>query len=450
MSQKLNQLLEKQKNQYISKTKKSYEMQKISEKYMPGGSTRTTQWMEPYPFYADNAHGSIMTDIDGNNYLDFMINATSLILGHSSEEVKNVLNNQIQKGTAFSAPTDGQAKLAKLITDRTRSMETLRFTNSGTEATMMAIMAARAYTKKHKIAKFEGGYHGTHDHVSISVSPKVENLKESTHPGILQYPGQPESLLNDVIVLPFNDIEKSKELINAHREDLACLIMEPVISGLGYLPLNQNFLQFTRDITNELDIVLIYDEIQSYRLAPGGAQEIFGITPDMTALGKIIGGGLPVGAFGGKEEIMETLNPSSNNYKLSHAGTFNGNPLTMEAGAAVMSTLTKDKYTNMNSMGDSLRTKLNSIFDELELDSQITGIGSLFGINFNSNKIKDYRSFINNNNLLTKVLFMGLLNDGILMQTKNAGALNIKTTDNDLNKLVGSVRDISTEIKSNL
>ena len=450
MNQKLNQLLEKQKNQYISKTKKSYEMQKISEKYMPGGSTRTTQWMEPYPFYADNAHGSIMTDIDGNNYLDFMINATSLILGHSSEEVKNVLNTQIQKGTAYSAPTEGQAKLAKLITDRTRSMETLRFTNSGTEATMMAIMAARAYTQKHKIAKFEGGYHGTHDHVSISVSPKAEDLKESTHPGILQYPGQPESLLNDVIVLPFNDIEKSKELINAHREDLACLIMEPVISGLGYLPLKQNFLQFTRDITNELDIVLIYDEIQSYRLAPGGAQEIFGITPDLTSLGKIIGGGLPVGAFGGKEEIMETLNPSSNNYKLSHAGTFNGNPLTMEAGAAVMSTLTKDKYTNMNSMGDSLRIKLNSIFDELEIDSQITGIGSLFGINFNSNKIKDYRSFINNNNLLTKVLFMGLLNNGVLMQTKNAGALNIKTTENDLNKLVGLVRDISTEIKSNL
>ena len=147
-------------------------------------------------------------------------------------------------------------------------------------------------------------------------------------------------------VKPLNDLEKSKELINAHKDDLACLIMEPVISGLGYLPLEQNFLQFTRDITNELNIVLIYDEIQSYRLAPGGAQEIFGITPDMTSLGKIIGGGLPVGAFGGKEEIMETLNPSSNNYKLSHAGTFNGNPLTMEAGAAVMSTLTKDKYTS--------------------------------------------------------------------------------------------------------
>ena len=226
--------------------------------------------------------------------------------------------------------------------------------------------------------------------------------------------------------------------------------MALALSESGIYKSKQNFLQFTRDITNELDIVLIYDEIQSYRLAPGGAQEIFGITPDMTSLGKIIGGGLPVGAFGGKEEIMETLNPSSNNYKLSHAGTFNGNPLTMEAGAAVMSTLTKDKYTNMNSMGDSLRIKLNSIFNELEIDSQITGIGSLFGINFNSNKIKDYRSFINNNNMLTKVLFMGLLNNGVLMQTKNAGALNTKTTENDLNKLVGLVRDISTEIKSNL
>ena len=147
--------------------------------------------------------------------------------------------------------------------------------------------------------------------VKIQNIIKAKDLKEATHPGILQYPGQPKSLLNDVIVLPYNDIERSKELINAHSEDLACLIMEPVISGLGYLPLEKNFLQFIRDITDELDIILIYDEIQSYRLAPGGAQEIFNITPDMTALGKIIGGGLPVGAFGGKEEIMETLNPSS-------------------------------------------------------------------------------------------------------------------------------------------
>ena len=170
----------------------------------------------------------------------------------------------------------------------------------------------------------------------------------------------------------------------------------------------------------------------------------------MTTLGKIIGGGLPVGAFGGKEEIMDLLNPSSDNYKLSHAGTFNGNPLTMEAGAIVMEELTKEKYDQMNNLGNDLRTELNSIFNELELDTQVTGIGSLFGINFNENDIIDYRSFIQNNNLMTKILFLGSINNGILMQTKNAGALNTLSSKNETDKLVESTRTIATEIKSNL
>lgn len=450
MSENLQNLLNQKIEEYKSKTQTSQNLQSDAKKYMPGGSTRTTQWMDPYPFYAKNAKGQIMNDVDDNSYLDFMINATSLIHGHASPNVINAIKSQTDIGTAYSAPTDGQTKLSKLITDRTPSMDTLRFTNSGTEATMMSIMAARAYTKKQKIAKFEGGYHGTHDHVSISVGPKESDLNETTNPGVLQYPGQPESLLDDVIVLPYNDIETTKKLLTEHRNELACLIMEPVISGLGYLPLDIEFLEFTREITKELNIVLIYDEIQSYRLAPGGAQELFNITPDMTTLGKIIGGGLPVGAFGGKEEIMDLLNPSSSNYNLSHAGTFNGNPLTMEAGAVVMEELTTDKYDTMNELGNNLRSKLNSIFNELEIDTQVTGIGSLFGINFNDTQISDYRSFIKNNNLLTKILFMGSINNGILMQTKNAGALNTLSTNIETNKLVESTRMIATEIKSNL
>ena len=450
MSENLNKLLNQKIEQYKSKTQQSHKLQTNATKYMPGGSTRTTQWMEPYPFYAKNAKDQHITDVDNNSYLDFMINATSLIHGHASSKIINAIKSQSDIGTAYSAPTDGQTKLAKLLTDRTPSMETLRFTNSGTEATMMAIMAARAYTNKQKIAKFEGGYHGTHDHVSISVGPKESELNESTNPGILQYPGQPKSLLEDVIVLPYNDIEKTKELLTQHSNEIACLIMEPVISGLGYLPLDIKFLEFTREITKELNIVLIYDEIQSYRLAPGGAQELFNITPDMTTLGKIIGGGLPVGAFGGKEEIMDLLNPSSKNYKLSHAGTFNGNPLTMEAGTVVMEELTDEKYKKMNTLGDDLRSKLNSIFNELEINAQITGIGSLFGINFNENKIKDYRSFIKNDSLLTKILFMGSINNGILMQTKNAGALNTLSSELEITKLEESTRTIATEIKSNI
>ena len=442
--------MDDQNIQYVNKTKNSYRKHDLATRVMPGGNTRTTQWMEPYPFFAENAEGMFINDIDGNHYLDFMLNATTLILGHAHPDIVKTLTQQIQDGTVYSVPTDGQSKLADILVERVPSFEKVRFTNSGTEATMMAIMAARSFTKKTKIAKFEGGYHGTHDHVSVSVYPKKEDLNTETHPGVPEYSYQPKSILDDVIVLPYNDIEKSKELIHKFKDDLSCIIMEPIISNFGYLPLDLEFIKFIREITSELGIVLIFDEIQSFRVSSGGAQESFGITPDMTTLGKIIGGGLPVGAFGGKDEIMELFDPTSSNYDIAHAGTFNGNPLTMEAGVTVMENLTIDNFEKMNNLGDSLRSKLSSVFNEINLDVQVTGYGSLFGINFNKMKIKDYRSFLNNNSDMTKILFSYLRNKGILLQLKNAGALNILMTEKEIDYLVDSTREISSEMKDTL
>ena len=196
-----------------------------------------------------------------------------------------------------------------------------------------------------------------------------------------------------------------------------------------------------------LGIVLIFDEIQSFRVSKGGAQESFGITPDMTTLGKIIGGGLPVGAFGGKDEIMELFDPTSNNYDIAHAGTFNGNPMTMEAGIAVMSNLNQPDFDYMNSLGEKLRQRLRSVFDEINLPVQITGFGSLFGINFNQNKIIDYRTFIENNSQMTKILFSYLRNNEVLLQLKNAGALNVLMGENEIDSFVDTTREIATQIK---
>ena len=447
MKEKLNQILNDQYVQYEKNTPNSHTKHIAASKVMPGGNTRTTQWMDPYPFFVDNAEGMYINDIDNNNYLDFMLNATTLILGHTHPEIVKTLTKQVQEGTVYSVPTEGQSKLADILVERVPSFEKVRFTNSGTEATMMAIMAARSFTKKTKIAKLEGGYHGTHDHVSVSVYPKKEDLNIDTHPGIPEYSYQPKSILDDVIVLPYNNIEKSKELISIHKEDLACVIMEPIISNFGYLPLDIEFIRFIRDITEELGILLIFDEIQSFRVASGGAQESFDITPDMTTLGKIIGGGLPVGAFGGKEEIMELFDPTSLNYDIAHAGTFNGNPLTMEAGVTVMENLTENNFNKMNELGETLRIKLSSVFNEIDLPVQVTGYGSLFGINFNDNQIRDYRSFIENNSEMTKILFSYLRNKGILLQLKNAGALNILMSEKEIDYLVGSTREISSEIK---
>ena len=447
MHNKLNNLLDQENKTYIENTKTSLLKHKAATKVMPGGNTRTTQWMDPYPFFVDKAEGMYMHDIDGNDYLDFMLNATTLILGHANPNIVKALSNQIDDGTVYSAPTDGQMKLADILVERIPSMEKVRFTNSGTEATMMAIMASRSFTKKTKIAKFEGGYHGTHDHVSVSVYPKKSDLNVNTHPGVPEYSYQPPSILDDVIVLPYNDIEKSKELVTRFKDDLSCIIMEPIISNFGYVPLDIDFLKFIRTITHELGIVLIFDEIQSFRVSRGGAQKSFNITPDMTTLGKIIGGGLPVGAFGGKEEIMELFDPTSKKYDIAHAGTFNGNPLTMEAGVAVMSNLNQENFDQMNSLGEKLRYKLKSVFDEINLPVQVTGFGSLFGINFNENKIVDYRSFIENNSDMTKILFSYLRNNGVLLQLKNAGALNVLMSEKEIDYFVDKTREIATQIK---
>ena len=433
---------------YKSNTPLSFQNNLVSGKYMPGGNTRVTQLIDPHPFFVEKGKGHNLYDIDGNVYLDFMINATTLILGHSHPKVVSTLTEQVKKGVSFSAPTESQGRLSKLLVERIPSIEKVRFTNSGTEATMLSIMAARAFTNRSKIAKFEGGYHGSQDHVSISVNTSRENLREETNPGVLEHNGISNSLLDEVLVMPVNNIEKCKELIYANKSSLAGIIMEPIISNLGYMPLDYEFIKFIRDITEELGIVLIFDEIQSFRLSRGGAQENLGIIPDITCLGKIIGGGLPVGAFGGKEEIMDMFNPNSQNFLVSHSGTFNGNPMTMEAGEAVLEELTNEKYLQMNNLGDELRNKLSSVFNELNIKANVTGIGSLFAINFNESEVNDYRTFVKRDILLGRIFFLGLLNQGILWQTKNAGALNILSSSKEVDQFVNASTKMADKIKT--
>ena len=209
---------------------------------------------------------------------------------------RSVLQEQAARGTAFSGPTESQIRLAKILCDRVPSMDTIRFTNSGTEGTLMAIRAARAFTGRYKIAKIEGGYHGAHEYVSVSVYPSADKLDPDETTPIPEHPGQPPSIAEDVIVLPFNDLETSQRVLRQHKDDVSCVIMEPIVSHFGYLPARLDYLQGMRELTRELGMLLIFDEVQSFRLASGGAQEAFGVIPDMTTFGKIIGGGMAVGA----------------------------------------------------------------------------------------------------------------------------------------------------------
>ena len=432
---------------YITRTKKSKSLQDRASKYLPGGSTRDAQYFDPYPIFADYGKGHFLYDVDGNKYLDFVINATSLILGHSHNDIIDILQQQIEKGTVFSAPVENLIHYAELLCNRIPSVDTLRFTNSGTEATLLAIRAARAFTKKSKIAKFEGGYHGTHESVVISVAPQLENLSDNEYNPIPGYAGQPKNTLEDVILLPYNNLDICETKIREHKDSLSCVIMEPVISAFGYTPLNLEFLQGIRKITHDLNILLIFDEVQSLRISSGGAQDYFGVIPDLTAMGKIIGGGMPVGAFGGQKDIMSIFDQSEGKSFIPHSGTFNGNPMTLAAGLVTMNHLTPDVYSKLDSLGEMLRQKLRSVFDEFEIPAVVSGISSFFGIHFRDDEITDYRSTFNSNKILRKLLFLGLVNDGVLLQSQTAGALNILSTETEINILVNTIRDVLQRIK---
>ena len=438
--------LQQEIDRFVQSTPVSQGKQAEAEKYLPGGSSRGTAFFDPYPHFIERGEGHYIYDADGNRLLDFMINATSLILGHAHPDVTAAIQEQASRGTAFTGPTDPQVRLAKILTERVPSLDLIRFTNSGTEGTMMAIRAARAYTGRQKIAKFEGGYHGAHEYVSVSVRPPLEKLDPSGPTPIAEHPGLPDSILEQVIVLPYNDLDWCERVLRENASELACLIMEPVVSSFGYLPGDVEFLRGLRDLTTELGIVLIYDEVQSFRIAPGGAQETLGVIPDMTSFGKIIGGGTPVGAFGGRADIMELFDPTSG-AAIPHAGTFNANPVTMAAGEVVMNHLTPEVYDRMNALGGELRAKLSAVFDEFEIPAQVTGIGSLFGIHFTSEQIRDYRSVVHSDQTMRKALFTGLLNEGILLQTGTAGAMNSLTTTDDIDSLVDATRRVVERVR---
>lgn len=425
----------------------SRELQAEARKYLPGGSSRGTAYFDPYPFFVDRAAGHHVYDVDGNRYLDFMINATTYIVGHSNPAVVGAVREQAEKGLSYSAPTESQVRLARMIVERVPSVDKVRFTNSGTEGTLNAIRMARTFTGRTKFAKFEGGYHGNHEFVSVSVYTPLSKLDPDRTTAIREWPGQPQSVVDDVIVLPYNDLARCEQMIREHASELAAVIMEPVASNFGYVPAEPEFLRGMRRLTEELGIILIFDEVQSFRLSPGGAQEMFGVIPDVTTFGKIIGGGLPIGAWGGRDDLM-ALYDNENSPAITHAGTFNANPTTMVAGEETMRQLTPDVYERMNSLGDQLRAKMNAVFGELEMEGQATGIGSLFGLHFTSAEISDYRDMMRGDQDMKTAFYTGMMNEGVLMFSKAQGALCTLTTEREVDDFVDASRNVLQRLRS--
>ncbi len=427
---------------YLELTPKSKARWQEATEYLPGGDSRNSIFWDPYPIFVTSASGCHITDADGVDRLDFINTMTTLILGHANQPVMDAVKEQLDRGAVYNAPNEHQTRLAKLLCDRIPSFDLVRFTNSGTEATLNTIRAARAFTGKNKFAKVEGGYHGTHDAVTVSVRVDVKKAGEAQQPkAVAASEGLADGILDQVVVIPFNDIANARRILEDNKDQLAAVIVEPVMGSVGMIPGTAEFLTMLREFTEKNGIVLIFDEVISFRVAPGGSQQYYGITPDLTSLGKIIGGGFAVGAFGGRQDIMELYDPTKGP-KVSHAGTFNANPVTMVAGAVTLEHLTPDVYRDLAELTELLRQGIRRVCSDLEVPVQVTGLGSLFGIHFTGQPIVNYRDIAAEDAALRGQVFLGLMNEGILMASNLVGGLSTALGEEEVNTFVGALQTI--------
>jgi glutamate-1-semialdehyde 2,1-aminomutase len=346
-----------------------------AKRLLPGGVSSPVRAISPYPFYTDRAEGPYLWDADGNRFIDYCLAYGPMILGHRHPAIMKAVSDQLRKGWLYGTPSELEVRLAERVTGLYPGMEMLRFVSTGTEATMAALRVARGATGRNRIIKIEGGFHGAHDSALIKAGSGATTL------GIPDSLGVPVDTAKNTLQVPYNDLAALEKVLKRFPGEIAGLIMEPVLGNIGpVLPL-EGYLQAVRDLTHEHDVLLIFDEvITGFRLSLGGAQKHYGVTPDLTTLGKIIGGGFPIGIFGGKRSLMEQVAPSGGIYQ---AGTFNGSPVSLAAGMATLDVLEKEKVLErLNAVGDSMREALQEMVEDLKLGYSVVGIASMFKIFF--------------------------------------------------------------------
>ena len=421
------------------------------QKVMPGGNSRSGVMYAPYPVYAASARGCRITDVDGVERVDFVNNWSSLIHGHGNPKILEAVARQAPQMMAVGMPTEVEIELAELMCSRVPSVERVRFSNSGSEGVLIALRAARAFTGRDKIAKAEGAYHGNPDSVEVSISPPPDKWGDPTAPAsVPATEGIPAGVLRDTIVLPFNDVESTRRLIVANARELAAVIIDPVVSRMGFVHATPEYLSMLREVTREHGIVLVFDEVFSFRLGYHGAQGQVGIQPDLTAFGKIIGGGLPVGGTGGRADIMSVFD-QTRGPRVEHAGTYNANPMTMAAGLACMQQMTPEAYARLASLGDRARNGLREALRVAGLPGAVYGTGSLVSLVFSDKPFNNFRELPLRQAEAMRILALHryLLNHGVLIVPYGMLILSTAMTEADIDFMVeqalGGMREISRQ-----
>lgn len=414
---------------YASKTPRSKTLYERAVKVLPGGVSYGIRYFDPYPFFVARAKGSKLYDVDGNEYVDFWLGHTALILGHSSPTVVSAVKQQLENGTIFGTSHELEVDLAEQVAKMVPTAEMTRFTNSGTEANMYATRLARAITGRNKIAKFEGGWHGGYDALHVGVKYPFD-VPESA--------GLTTGAVHDTILLPFNDLEGVKERLR--QEDPASIIIEPVLGSGGGIPADAEFLKGLRELCDEKEVLLIFDEvITGFRLSPGGAQQYYHVQPDITVFGKIIGGGFPAGAFSGRKELMRRVDSHlyERPYYSFHGGTFAANPITMTAGLATLKSLQDGHLLEkLNMTGRQIRERLKRIFKENNVDVQVTGESSLFNLHFTKEHVKDARAAFMSDRKKLAEYELNLIANGVFLLPSHVGALSTAHSKEDEDRLL--------------
>jgi glutamate-1-semialdehyde 2,1-aminomutase len=405
-----------------------------AQKYIPGGvnsPVRAFKAVGGKPIFIKRAQGSKIYDVDGREYIDYVCSWGPLILGHSHPEIIKTLKETIENGTSYGAPTELETELASLIVRAVPSVERVRLVNSGTEAVMSAIRLARAYTGRNKIGKFEGCYHGHADSLLVKAGSGVATL------GIPDSPGVPPDLAKLTLTLSYNDLEEVERVLKREGEEIACIIVEPIAANMGLVPPVEGFLEGLRSLTTKYGIVLIFDEvITGFRVGYGGAQQRYDVYPDLTCMGKIIGGGLPVGAYGGKKEIMELIAPTGPVYQ---AGTLSGNPIAMAAGIQTLKILSqKGVYEELEEKTQSLCAGIAKNIQETGQSIYLTRVGSLFGAFFHAGPLHNYQQIKGCDTAKFAQYFQNMLSEGIYVAPSQfeAGFLSIAHSEEDIEKTI--------------
>lgn len=426
---------------YPDDESKSQQLYRRALQVLPGGNSRHTVFYAPYPVYAASGRGCRITDVDGVERLDFVCNYSADMHGHSHPEIVAAIQAQAAKVISVGMPTAAEIDLAERICARMPGIDRIRFCNSGTEAVMFALKAARGFSGKPAVAKVEGAYHGSDDGASTSQQPDPARWGDAGAPSSVPQCGASRGAADDMVIIPMNDAGAACAIIEKHRDQLAAVLLDPIVKQLGYEQATPAFLRAIREVTQKHGILLIFDEVYSFRLGYRGAQGATGVTPDITAMGKIIGGGLPVGAVGGRADIMEAVfDPRDGGARVGHGGTFNANPLTMAAGAAAMALLTQSEFDRVAALGERARAGLREAAKIAAVPAMVRGATSMVGL-FHleaGTEMHNYRDMAavvaGHPEMLQRAyrFFLHMLNNGVLMSPMGFMLLSTAMTESDI------------------